>query len=101
MRVKILYFGLIRRYVPAGQEELELPEGSTVGDLVALLAKKHGTEFHEHLISQHQGSVPEILPHAFITLDGRNVTGLQGLDTLLPPDVDTHIVLVGPVVTGG
>ena len=101
MQVRVFYFGLMRHYVSDGQEALEMPEGSTVGDLVESLTTKHGAEFYEHLINEHGDGSLEILPNAFITLDGRSIANLQGLDTVLTSDADTHIVLVGPVVTGG
>ncbi len=97
MRVKVLFFGLIRRYTSDKQEIVELPEGSTVGDLVRLLKEKHGAEFHEHLINP-DGSVKA---EVFITVDGLNIASESGLDTALTPDAESHIVLVGPVVTGG
>ena len=101
MQIRVLYFGLMRQYVSEGEEEFDMPDGSTVGDLFNLLEEKHGQPLYERLIEEHRDGSREIVPNAFVTLDGYNITGLEGLDTVLKPDTDTHIVLVGPVVTGG
>lgn len=97
MRTKVIFFGLIQRYVSGRHEEVELPDGSTVGDLLKVLAARHGAAFHEHLVAE-DGSVP---PEVLITVDGQNVMTLEGLRTPLTPGADTHIVLIGPIVTGG
>lgn len=104
MQVKILYFGLLRRVVSEKEEVVELPEGSSVRDLVAILVEKHGAEFQGRLFNQgglQASDVSEISPDVFITVDGSNISTLQGLDTELTADIDMHFVLVGPVVTGG
>jgi hypothetical protein len=92
-----LYFGLIRRHVPDRREEVDLPEGSTVGDLLGALRERHGIEFHEQIVAG-DGSVRD---EVFITVDGSNVLALNGLDSPLAPETDLHIVLIGPIVTGG
>ncbi len=97
MRVKVIFFGLIRRYVAEKNQEVELPDGATVGDLIAALTQQHGPEFEEHLINADRTVKGEV----FITVDGLNVASRQGLDTVLSPGAESHIVLVGPVVTGG
>jgi molybdopterin converting factor small subunit len=97
VRVKVIFFGLIRRYVSDKNETVELPEGATVGDLIDALAREHGPEFHEHLIDPDGKVKGEV----FITVDGLNVASQAGLETALAPGSESHIVLVGPVVTGG
>ncbi len=97
MRAKVIFFGLIQRYVSGRHEEVELPDDSTVGDLLAALAERHGAAFRDHLVSLDGSVQPEVL----ITVDGQNVMTLEGLATPLTPEADTHIVLIGPIVTGG
>jgi molybdopterin converting factor small subunit len=97
VRVKVLFFGLIRRHVGGKNEEVELPEGATVGDLIATLTREHGPEFRDNLINSDGTVKAEV----FITVDGYNVASREGLNTMLAPGAESHIVLVGPVVTGG
>jgi|YNPBryantNP2012_1023418.scaffolds.fasta_scaffold14636_2 molybdopterin converting factor small subunit len=45
MRVRVLYTGLLRRYIGEKDGELELPEGSTVRDLLEAVAQTHRDRF--------------------------------------------------------
>lgn len=42
MRVRVLYFGIVRERIGRSQEEIELVANSTVADLAAILSAKHG-----------------------------------------------------------
>ncbi|WP_297092961.1 ubiquitin-like small modifier protein 1 [Thermococcus sp.] len=41
MRIKVRYFARFRSLVGIGEEELEVPEGTTVGELISLLKERH------------------------------------------------------------
>ena len=41
MRVKVRYFARYRSLVGTGEEEVELPEGATVMDLIEVLKERH------------------------------------------------------------
>ena len=97
MRVKVIFFGLIRRHVAGKNEEVDLADGATVADLIDTLTRKYGAEFREHLINP-DGTVKS---EVFITVDGLNVAAREGLATALAAGAESNIVLVGPVVTGG
>ena len=42
MRVHVLYFGIVRERLGRTEETLEVPPGTTVGDVTAALSKRHG-----------------------------------------------------------
>lgn len=42
MVVRVLYFGIVRERLGLREEAVELPMGSKVADLTALLSAKHG-----------------------------------------------------------
>lgn len=42
MRVRVLYFGIVRERIGLSEEVVELVETSTVADLAAILSAKHG-----------------------------------------------------------
>jgi molybdopterin converting factor subunit 1 len=42
MRVRVLYFGIVRERIGCAEETLELPAGTTVADVTNALSKRHG-----------------------------------------------------------
>ena len=42
MQVRVLYFGIVRERIGLSEEVVALVESSTVADLAAILAAKHG-----------------------------------------------------------
>ena len=42
MRVRVLYFGIVRERIGLREESVELGAGSTVAELAAILSAKHG-----------------------------------------------------------
>jgi len=42
MRVRVLYFGIVRERIGCSEEVVELDAGSTVADLAARLSARHG-----------------------------------------------------------
>jgi molybdopterin converting factor subunit 1 len=44
MRVKVLYFAVLRDLCGQSTEEIDLPAGGNVGNLLALLAARHTTQ---------------------------------------------------------
>jgi molybdopterin converting factor small subunit len=43
MRVRLLYFGVLRETAGGPGEMAELPEGATVGELIGILRGREGT----------------------------------------------------------
>jgi molybdopterin converting factor small subunit len=42
MEVKVVYTGILRHYLKAGEESFEIPDGSTVGELMSEVGKARG-----------------------------------------------------------
>lgn len=42
MRVRVLYFGIVRERIGLHEEVIEIPAGATAADLTALLSERHG-----------------------------------------------------------
>jgi molybdopterin converting factor small subunit len=97
LKVRVLYFGLIRGPAATGEETLSLPAGATVRQLIAALCARHGEGFRESLFWEDG----EPLPFVTVLLDGRDIFHLSGLDTPLPASTDAQIVLMPAAMGGG
>lgn len=42
MRVRVLYFGILRERIGLREEAIEVADGTTVGEVTALLSRRHG-----------------------------------------------------------
>jgi molybdopterin converting factor subunit 1 len=42
MRVRVLYFGILRERLGLSEEEIDLADGTTVGEVTALLSRRYG-----------------------------------------------------------
>ena len=42
MRVRVLYFGIVRERLGRSEETLEVPVGTTVGEVTTALSERHG-----------------------------------------------------------
>jgi molybdopterin converting factor subunit 1 len=43
MKISVLYFGIVREHLGCGEEQMELADGASVADLLAVLEKRHGS----------------------------------------------------------
>ncbi len=75
--------------------EIDLPQGSTVDDFVALMKERWGDKLSPHFIDPHSGSVH---PHVRIMVNGQTIQFLKGMQTMLN-DGDEVVIL--PLVSGG
>ena len=75
--------------------EIELPEGSTVEDLLAYMKKRWGDQLSGRLFDPDGGGV---LPYVRIMVNGQTIQFLEGLETLL---AEGDEVLILPPVSGG
>jgi molybdopterin converting factor small subunit len=95
--VRVLYFGLVRNVVKEAEEEILLPAGSKVKDLVDVLCRKHGTALHDALFTT-EGT---LTANTMLLLDGTNVLYAQGLDTEIGSDQSLHVLLTTTALAGG
>lgn len=72
MDVVIEYTALLRREAGTGRETVALTDGATLGDLVAMVAARHGVRFAGMLQAPAGGLAPTIV--AFV--DGAQVSDL-------------------------
>ena len=91
--MKVSFYATLRPIVGERTVELPLPEGATVGALVAELARRWPA-LCEHLFDD-EGRLSR---RVNLFVDGRNVRWLQGMETPLSPD---RTVDVFPPVAGG
>jgi len=75
--------------------EIDLPQGSTVGDFLEYAKKKWGDKISSHLFNSETGAV---LPYVRIMVNGQTINFLQGLATPLKEDDE---ILILPLVSGG
>ncbi len=99
IKVKLAYVGMIRRLLGRREEELEVPAGITLRDLLERLISLNGPELRERLFTQ----VGEIMPTANLMVDGLNPMSRGGLDMRLCEEGETEveIVVLGPPPMGG
>jgi len=61
VRVKVFYTGLLRRYIGEKEGELELPEGSTVRDLLDAVAAAHRDRFPQSYFAEGRQAFQEMV----------------------------------------
>ncbi len=94
MLVRVRAFATLADLVGTRSIELELPEGSTVGDALRALVQRCGRALEEAIMDEH--GRPRKLVKIF--LNGRDVDFLSGLST---PLSDGDELLLFPPVGGG
>jgi molybdopterin synthase sulfur carrier subunit len=93
--VKVGFLGATRSLVKRRELEVALTEGSTLEDLLGVLCQQLGDGFARQLF----GADGTLLRHVSIFVNGRDVKGLEGLETKLAGgEVD---VLILPTYGGG
>jgi sulfur-carrier protein len=75
--------------------EIDLPQDSTVEDLLAYMKKKWGEKLDCHLFHPDDGKV---LDHLRIMVNGQTIGFLKGMNT---PLRENDEVLIMPLVSGG
>lgn len=96
VRVTVRYVGHIKSVVRREAEELRVPSGTSVGEVIALLEQRHPRGFRGSLLTAN-GTV---LNHARVNLNGRNILADGGLDTRLTADGLLEILVVAPMAGG-
>jgi MoaD family protein len=95
MTVKVRTIGLLRSLFGRAEMDVALPEGGTVADLLASLAKTYGEQVAAHFIEPtQQGGHPPLR----VMVNGRDITVLGGRQAVLK-DGDELLVLT-PIAGG-
>ena len=95
MKVKVKFFAMAREIVGAAEQEIELADGSSAGDLLKLLTAKNGEKFRDFVIDTKTGN-PR--PNLQFLIGDQLLSNLDGLNTILP---DGAIFAIIPPVGGG
>jgi MoaD family protein len=95
MKVKVQYFASVRELINLREETLDLEGGSTVEDLLRLLATKHGENLGGYLFDPKTSK-----PRSYLQflLNQQSISALNGLSTLL---ADGAVFAIIPPVGGG
>ncbi|MBC8498879.1 MoaD family protein [Candidatus Bathyarchaeota archaeon] len=94
IRIDVNYFSNVRALTGESGSTLELPERSSVRDLLIIVAARYGDELREYLFTDEGG----LHSHVVVILNGRGVGVLEGLDTALD---DGDRVAILPSIGGG
>jgi len=96
VRVKVEYLGHIKNMLGSRrEEELEIQDDSSIGDLLVLLSEKHGESFKKAL---YEAGGKDIKSNFIATVNGYLLNQLNGVETKLKNG--DHVVLM-PIVSGG
>ncbi|WP_258085075.1 ubiquitin-like small modifier protein 1 [Thermococcus thermotolerans] len=88
MRIRVRYFARFRSLVGTGEEELEVPEGTTIGGLIEILKERHPVLKNEVFAEDDD------LADVNVSRNGSYV----GFDEVLE---DGDVVALFPPVSGG
>ena len=92
MRVKIVYLGLIRSRVGKNEEQYDVADGSSLGDLLKILAKNYGEKLHSLLEVRNESRLD---PTFITTINGILKDPLRGSSvTLKDGDIVTFMTLI-------
>jgi MoaD family protein len=78
-----------------GLTEIDLPDGSTIEDLLTYLKQRSGERLSRRLFDPDSGAV---LPYVRIMVNGQTIQFLEGMETSLKEGDE---VLILPPVSGG
>jgi molybdopterin converting factor small subunit len=85
----VSYLGLVRNVIGCNEEDLDVVAGTTVGQLIGLLIKEHGSPFQQSVLKQSG----ELRAMAQVCVNDRDIDDLQGLDTRLGEGEQISIVV--------
>ena len=75
--IKVEYLGLVSNVLGRECDEYSIPEGSTIKDLLAMMAARYGEPFKASVLR----SDGQLRPVSAIYINNCNIQTLQGLDT--------------------
>lgn len=95
MQVKVHYISLVKSYTNKGQEDIAIPDNSTVAQLLDRIAEEYGTQFASEVYDPQKKEMKQ----TFVAMvNGVLVDQLKGVDTALK---DGDSVILMSLMTGG
>lgn len=95
MKVNVKYFATLREITGKREEQVELEEDSTMGDLLKRLIDIHGPAFKTYVVEEATGSPKG---HLLFLIDGVSINSIGGLNAKLS---ENCVVALMPPVGGG
>ena len=92
MKLEVEFFATLRLKLPKPTYEVDMPEGSTVKDLM-----RESDRITGQPVSEEMFRGDEVIPGTALLLNGKNILHLNGIHTPLEPGK----VAVFPPVAGG
>jgi MoaD family protein len=92
--VKVRYYAMLSDAAGKREEDIELPEGSTILDLVHNLIDKYGQKLRDYIYDEKG----QLLNYMKFIVNEVNILNLEGFDTSL---VEGDLVQVIPPIGGG
>jgi molybdopterin converting factor small subunit len=86
--VRVLYFGLVRNFVKEAEEDISLPAGATVRELVEILCRKHGEALRDALFTV-EGT---LTANTILLLDG-TTSSTRVVSSEIDDDQSLHVLL--------
>lgn len=93
--MNVQYFASVRELVGTGREIVDLPEGSTVKNLIDSLVKNHGDSLDRYLFEPRTHKLRTTLQ---LLIGDKTISEVNGLDTVL---TDGCVFAIIPPVGGG
>ncbi len=95
MQVQVHYLGQISAVVKKREESVDVASRMTVYTLLKQLAEEHGNAFAREIFAEGRKEIREGI---VVTVNGRAIGQLQGIDTRL---VEGDLVTLLPLFAGG
>ncbi len=96
MKVKVEYLGHVLDFVSGKRhEDVEIEKGSSIANLLSILAEEHGEPFRKAI---YEPNGKDVKPNYIVTVNGHLLNQLNGIKTKIKEEDQVKIL---PIVSGG